>query len=369
VVGGDDGLAALRCEDGVVCWSFLAAKNGRPRRLSHVEFAGKWALCFQDGALLAFDVKSGEPRQVKPPAAGYLSPPPAGRFVDYLAVRGDYVWLQTEAGSVSVRGLGSTEALPEGRQGEVWTSAPIRAGVDVVTVEGRRRIVCAGDKIRWTYTVPGVTTLSGKPPKVALVDDALLVLFETNIGYQLERLERASGKPCWTLPILLHEPVSNPRHWTGGDGSLFLVEGGVLTARSLANGKVLWQTPLEPSDREWRVERLKNGLLAFPASPSARHFAFRWLTGRVEWSVVPDAAEAIGRGFPLVCLDLAGRIQQRFDLAGGAPSLRTSLSAGPSVVPRIAAWRGVASETTPVQMAARGVVVAVGSRVRILTTK
>jgi cytochrome c-type biogenesis protein CcmH/NrfG len=367
LVGGDDGLAALGREDGVIRWSFVPAKDGRASRLSCIEFAGNRALCLQENLLQAFDVISGEPRQLKPRVAGYLPAPPAGRFVPYLVAGDDRVWLQTESGTILARSLVSVEAPADERRGDVWTYAPIISGTDLFTVEGCRRVVCAGDSVRWTFTVPGITTQSGRPPKIALVGDALLVLFETNMGYQLQRLDRATGKPSWPEPVFLREPIADPRHWAAGDSSVCLVEAGMLTARSLVDGKMLWQTPLLPSDREWHVERLKNGLLAYPVAPSARHFAFRWLTGRVEWSVVPDAAEAVGRGYPLVCLDMAGRVQQRFDFASGAPSLRTSLSDGVSVVPRAACWRGAASRATPVQVSSRGIVVAVGSRAWCLT--
>lgn len=217
---------------------------------------------------------------------------------------------------------------------------------------------------RWAYTVPGVSLLTGRPLRVGLIGDALLLLVETNIGYELQRLDRDTGRPLWPVPVLLRDPAPDPADWAAGDRAVCLVERGVLTARSLEDGRRLWETLVDEPGRAWRVERLANGLLAYPAALTARRFAFRWLTGRLQWSVVPDAGEAIGRGFPVVCCDTAGRVLQRFGLAAGAPALRPDPdpSGGLPVVPRAAVWRGTAAGCPPVQVTARGVVVLVGHR-------
>ena len=167
-------------------------------------------------------------------------------------------------------------------------------------------------------------------------------------------------------PLLLGEPVSDPADWAAGEGTVCLVEGGILTARSLLDGKRVWQTPVGDPGRPWHVERLPGGLLAFPTATTARQFAFRWLTGRLQWNLVPDTGETFGRGFPLVCCDTSGRVVQRLDLAAGGPALRTdrSLSAGLSVVPRAAVWRSSAEGGVPVQVSTRGVLVVVGPRAR-----
>jgi hypothetical protein len=276
--------------------------------------------------------------------------------------------LQSAAGVSSVRSLENGSLLGDERAGELWTSAHVLDHSRLLSVEGCRRIVCAGDGACWTHAIPGVTTLSGKPPRIVVAGDAVLALVETNIGHQLQRLDRATGKPCWPDAVFLPDTLADPRHWTAGDGIVCFVEAGWLRARSLADGKLAWETLLDRSDREWHIERLNNGLVAFPASPTARHFAFRSLAGQVEWSVVPDAGEAIGRGFPVICLDMAGRVQQRFDLAAGAPSLRTSLSGGASIVPRVAVWRGLAADIAPVQLSRRGVLVVIGSHAWCLTS-
>jgi outer membrane protein assembly factor BamB/tetratricopeptide (TPR) repeat protein len=368
LIGGDDGLAALRREDGVVSWTLAPPGEYGRQRLTGFAFVGKRVLCLQDGVLLAFDAGSGEPLQLKTPAASFLpDPPPAGRFVSCFAAQGDRVRLQSAAGVSSVRSLEDGSLLGGERTGELWTSAPVLAHSRVLTVEGSRRIVCAGDCVCWTHAIPGVTTLSGKPPRIIVAGDALLVLVETNIGHQLQRLDRATGKPCWQDAVFLPETVPDPEHWAAVDGTVCFAEAGLLRALSLGDGKVVWETPLERSDRAWHVERLNNGLLAFPESPTARHFAFRSLAGQVEWSVVPDAGEAVGRGFPLVCLNMAGRVQQRFDLAAGTPSLRTSVSGGASIVPRAAVWRGVAPDLAPVQLSRRGVMVVIGPHAWCLT--
>jgi outer membrane protein assembly factor BamB len=364
LAAGDAGVAALRRADGSRLWTFTPPEN-RQEPLTRFRSVDGRLFFFHGDRFLAFDAASGEPLwQLRAPLAGLRPSPPAGRFVPYYFAGKSLVLLQSTDGLRLTLRADTGERLGDPVRVRPWSADPVACGDDVVTVEGDRRVVCLHlcGSGGWTHTVPGKTTLSGRPPRVAAVGDALLLLVETNIGYTLQRLDRATGKPLWPTPELLGEPVNDPADWAANGGAVCLVENGVLTCRSLAAGKRFRETPLGPPGRAWHVEALKEGVMAYPAAVTGSHFAFRWLTGRLQWTVTPDAAESIGRGFPVVCFDGAGRPKQRFDLAAGAPAFRAERGAagGLAVVPLVAAWRGRAAGCPPVQVSARGVVVAVG---------
>jgi outer membrane protein assembly factor BamB/tetratricopeptide (TPR) repeat protein len=366
LAAGSAGVAALRREDGIRSWSFLPPEKHRAEPLVGFRlFAGR-LFCFCGGCLVSFSADYGEVWRVREPDAGLHPPAPAGRFVPHFAPVGDQVLVQSSRGNRVTYKINTGSTGRTFGPAKAWTSDPVPIGNDLLTVEGDRRVTLLGDGARWSYTVPGFTTLSGRPARVAAVGDAILLLVQTNIGYELQRLDHATGKPLWPMALLLGEPVADPADWAAGDGTVFLVEGGVLTARSLLDGKRVWETPVGDPRRSWRVERLSGGLLAYPTATTARHFGFRWLSGRLQWNLVPDVAEAFGRGYPLVCCDTSGRVVQRLDLPAGGPALRTdrSLSASFSVAPRAAVWRGPAKECQPVQVSPRGVLVVVGPRAR-----
>jgi outer membrane protein assembly factor BamB/tetratricopeptide (TPR) repeat protein len=369
LVAGAAGVAALRREDGACSWSFLVPEEDQKEPLTGFRFHARFLHCFHGGRFISFDADSGEPWRLTDPDAGLHPPPPRGRFVRHFAPAGGHVLLQTSAGmrfSYLTGTAGRFKQFPATRP---WTSDPLPTGDGVMTVEGNHRVTLLADCERWCYTLSGVTTRTGQPPRIAVVGDALLLLVQTNIGYELQRLDCATGKPLWPAPLLLGEPVAEPSDWVAGEGTVCLVEGGVLTARSLLDGKRVWETPVGDPGRMWRVERLSGGYLVYPAATTARHFGFRWLSGRLQWSLTPDVGEAFGRGLPLVCCDTSGRVVQRLDLPAGGPALRTecSLSAGLSVAPRASVWRGPAERCLPVQMSPRGVLVVVGPRARGLT--
>jgi hypothetical protein len=369
LAAGAAGVAALRREDGARSWSFLVPEEDQREPLTGFRLCARHLHCFHGGRFVSFDADSGEPWQWTDPDAGLHPRPPAGQFVRHFSPADGHVLLQTSAGVLRSYRIDAAGGFKEFPAAQLWTCDPLRTSDGVATVEGNRRVTLLADGERWSYVLPGVTTFSGQPPRVAVVGDALLLLVRTNIGYELQRLDRATGKPQWPMPLLVGEPEADPADWAGGEGTFCLVEGGVLTARSLLDGKRVWQTPLGDPGRAWRVERLSGGYLVHPVTTTARHFGFRWLSGRLQWSLVPDVGEAFGRGLPLVCCDTSGRVVQRLDLPAGGPALRTdcSLSAVLSVAPRASVWRGPAEGCPPVQVSTRGVLVVVGPRARGLT--
>jgi outer membrane protein assembly factor BamB len=368
LVTGSDGIAALRREDGAELWHCLPSQIDRQHPLNHFRLSGSQLTCLQgERRLLICDAESGVVRRFTRPVAEPGVRSPVAAFVPYNFVGPGNLRAQSSDGICQVLPFGKMGLHAGSITQGLWSADPVAYGSEgaSVSVAGSRQVVFSGGEysdLGWTYSVPGVTTLTGRPARVAVVGDAILLLVETNIGYQLQRLSRATGKPLWPMPVLLHESVSDPADWAAGEESVCLVEHGVLTAHSLRDGKALWETPLGDPVRPWHLERVANGLLAYPAATTGRQFAFRWLTRRLQWIGVPDTGEAVGHGFPVVCYDLAGRLVQRFDLASRGVALRYQCmhSGGLFITPSAAAWRGSAAGCLPVQVSACGIVVVVG---------
>jgi hypothetical protein len=225
---------------------------------------------------------------------------------------------------------------------------------------------------RWTWTQKGFSTRTGEAP-LALGDArTVLVLAATNLGYELQRLDRQTGKPCWPRPCLLDLGRADPAGWALDEGAVYYARDNLLGARSLEDGRLLWEQPLggkasawrEPS---WHVCRLRDALVAYPAQTRAVRLQFRWLFGSLQWKIGYPGEAGQGRGFSVVCCDPGtGQVVERLNFQAEAPRVRTQFRAGSGVtiLPRGWAWRGPAPDSRPgVQILERGLVVVRGGKV------
>jgi outer membrane protein assembly factor BamB len=370
IVAGAEGVQALRRDDGGNVWKCVSPVGQRNQAMRDFRLVGSRLSCRHgDQALLAIDVETGAARRFTTADANPGPRSPYKTLLPFYFAGNGHLLAQTIDGVCHLfqTSAGGLEQSPITR-GE-WSADPVAVGQGEasVSVAGARQVVFSGDsrsRPAWTYSLTGITTLSGRPSRVAVAGDAVLLLIEANIGFQLQRLRSQDGRPGWPMPVLLEEPVSDPAGWAADEGTVYLVERGVLIARSLQNGKILWGIPLGSSSRQWRVQRLANGLIVYPSAITARQFSFRWLNSQLQWNVVPDAGEAIGNGYPVVCCDLGGRILQRFDLVSRGTFLRrdNSTSLGFDIAPSAGMWRGIDPSCQPVQASSRGIVVVVGPR-------
>jgi outer membrane protein assembly factor BamB len=298
VVAADQhGIHVLRLADGAILWEFVAAVSpGNPfvrgedqdgGRLSGFQLAGGRLFAFHDQRrLLAFDVESGQVQwQQWAPGAQLQLPEPAGRFCPFYHAGDDRVVLQTATGQCWVLDSRWGRKLYEGPpNAERWPCPPI--AVDerhLCLVPDARHIVLfepAAGKEAWTYTLDRRPSLSGEPPQVLLHGESLLVLVPRSYGYELQCLDVQTGKPRWPqAPLVSTQRFELGRSATDGE-VVYLVHDGSLHARSLADGKGLWERALPLAGTDWQARCRRGLLLAYPlrsqAGPlgtSARHRA------------------------------------------------------------------------------------------------
>jgi hypothetical protein len=203
----------------------------------------------------------------------------------------------------------------------------------------------------WTHTLAGGTTLSGEMPHVLGRGDLLLLVTPANVGYYLQRLDRATGKPIWPRSCLLTMRTMDTSTWAFDREAVYFAEDRALVARSLADGRVLWQRTLHGADA-WQVRRERDHLTVYPIPPAVEaRFRFRSPFGSVQWILGPLLTpEAV---FAVSCCDpKSGQLIQRLNIRIESPvrtaweRRRTWMDRGRSVVLRTSSW--LASEDGPV---------------------
>src|SRR5262249_12116815 len=136
-------------------------------------------------------------------------------------------------------------------------------------------------------------------------------------------------------------------------------------ARSLEDGRLLWEQPLRGPASEgreppvtWHVRRLRDGLVAYPTQARAVQLEFRWLFGSVQWKMGDPGGAGEGRDLSVVCCRPGtGQAVQRLNFRAEVPRVRTQFrpGLGSTVLPQGWAWRGLAPDPRPgVQILERG---------------
>src|SRR5262249_47323750 len=128
----------------------------------------------------------------------------------------------------------------------------------------------AKGKFLWKHVDDDATTLTGEAPQVVVAGGNILLLTANNIGYRLQRLDYFTGKPRWEKPPLLDTKTApGAADWWLDRDALYYPQDGVLTARALADGKVLWRQALPGADGGWRTRRIGDAVLAYPSEAGA----------------------------------------------------------------------------------------------------
>jgi outer membrane protein assembly factor BamB len=107
----------------------------------------------------------------------------------------------------------------------------------VVAVDVRTR------QTKWTYVPDRQSGLTGEPARLVGANEALLALVPRNVGIELVRLNVIDGAPVWTRPIGGTLPTSVV---VNDDSVIYSIRGSVV-ARSLADGRTVWQRLLPGS--------------------------------------------------------------------------------------------------------------------------
>jgi outer membrane protein assembly factor BamB len=383
LAGGPGGLACLTREDGRLRWTFRAPVEGRfpasaegdlrlrvvlePRPaepLSDFRLSGGRVFCLQGRRrLLALDGETGRVVwQCWAPGALCRLPAPRGRFASDYHVGADnllvgaagHVWALANSDG---RLLGNTPA-----DVEPWRRAPVVLRRDVCLVPDTDHVALLRadtGKVVWRYTLPGTTMRSGEPPLVVGRGAALLLVVPANIGYWLQRLDRRTGRPAWDRPRLLRLDRLDAGAWAIDSTAVYHACAGGLAARSLRDGRLLWEWPTAKAT-SWRVVRVGEALLAWPIRVEGAGLQFRWLGAALQWRGGPLPPLSV----PVLCLDpKTGRLVQRLNFEPGPPRVQVrSGSAGLSVWPKIETARPAGWPGPAVHPFGAGLVVGLGDR-------
>ena len=188
-------------------------------------------------------------------------------------------------------------------------------------------------KTLWKQVIPQSTTLTGEAPQLVVEGSNILLLTPNNLGCALQRLDHATGKPLWAVaPLLEPKAPLDTAGWSLDKTAVYYVQDQVLTARSLADGTILWRQALAGTNGPWRTRRLGDAVLAYPAETGGRRFQFRWQMFSVQWEMDHSREVGVGRGLPVSCCDAkSGRLVERLNLLAGPPHVWTRLGfAAPS---------------------------------------
>ncbi len=372
IAAGDGGAAGLRLEDGKTIWQYDAPQVD-PLGNFHL-VGGRLCGMQADRRLFALSTDDGEVLWARwAPGAQLRQPYPYGRFFHVLPVNAEVLLVQTSGGRRWLLDAATGAVLHDApTTREPWPRPPI------VLPDGNVCIIPDADSILlldpvsggdvWTYQLPGVTTRTGEAPKATVGPHALLAAWPLNIGWRVQQLDRATGKPIWNDPPLINTQELDMESWSQDADAFYGVQDRTLFARSLKDGSPLWRQPLAGPLGRWRTQRFGDALLAFPAEATGRRFSFRWLAGAVQWTEWLAPEEKPGRDFPIVCCDpKTGRLIQRLNFTVDSQSVARLESDDASILPEFG-MRTVVGQPL-VNLSGRGLIVAVGGRAWGLTAE
>ncbi len=324
--------------------------------------------------MFALDAESGRVLWTRwAPGARLRQPAPDGRFFHVFPVSADVLLVQTSGGRRWLLDAATGSLLHDDpTTAEPWPRVPVLLPDGGVCLTTDARTVVRFDPTAgrdvWTYTLPGVTTRTGEAPRLAVGPDALLLAWATNIGWRVQRLDRATGKPVWADPPLVNVGVLDVDGWSVDADAFYGVQDRVLFARSLKDGALLWEQQLAGPVGRWRTRRVGDALLAYPAETHGVRFQFRWLAGALQWEGWRPPEDGPGRGYPVVCCDpKTGRLVQRLNFVVGSRSVARLDPDGAGVLPALAVEM---VEGRPlVHLSPQGLVVAAGGRAWGLAAK
>jgi outer membrane protein assembly factor BamB len=380
LAAGEQGVACLRRGDGELVWKFSAPVGGRgsmnnrqapePLAAFHIA-AGRLFFLQGQRFFFALNAETGAILWRQPAAdAGFGLPYPRGHFSPCFHAGAETVLVQMPGRTWLLEAASGRKLHQDLAPTELWTQPPLELDPRALCVafdRGHVGLIDARTGRRlWTYALPGGTTPSGELPQVLGRDQLLLLAMPTNVGYSLQHLDRASGKPLWPRPRLLVMRTLDVMTWAFDSEALYLVEDQTLKALSLADARVLWDQALGGAG-SWQVRRGDDYLLVY-CVPSVLEatFQFRSSLGNVQWIWGPSLApETI---FAIQCREAkTGRLVQRLNFRIESPA-RTSVQrkkegqGGRSLVLHSSAL--LASESGPVvRLDASGSFVAAGGEV------
>jgi outer membrane protein assembly factor BamB len=289
LVAGADGAARLAASDGRVIWQLRvpepAAAFGAPAGwrdaetpdaaagLSGFRVAGGRLFARVAAGLIALDVETGQVAwqwvgNSRPPGRNNGFSPHYHADAATIVLQNDGRRYLLEAATGQMRATGPAPADP-------WPSAaaPLDARRLAVAENGH---VVAIDKssgaVAWTYELADWPSLTGEPAQLRLEGTTLLVGVPRNDGFEIVRLDPATGKPRGPSLAAGHGRIDLTATAVIDD-TLYFADGGLLTRLVPRMGRRPFPRQLDAGGSmrllptSWRVDRLgSSGLLLSPAS-------------------------------------------------------------------------------------------------------
>jgi outer membrane protein assembly factor BamB/tetratricopeptide (TPR) repeat protein len=336
IVAGPDGVQSLSLTDGSLLWEFtppsLPLVSYSPRsagRLVAFQLTRSSVYFLEDGRrLFALDADSGAVRWSRWAPAAQVRPLfPAGRFNPLFYA--DERWLVVQVGSlkrwVLDRKTGRVVRQTAADK-SFWVRRPRPVGAGrLCLVPDPGQVVLfdpATGKDVWKYRggpSSASTLVTGEPPRVVCDGKTLVVIETRNVGYQLERLDPRTGKRLWKAGFRLVPEAIDPDHVAIGPSAFYYVARNVLSARSLAGGKLLWSRPLAGPAATWRAVDCGGAVLAYPAYIRLEPKWYWLALGETVLSLPLQVRTEVT--IPVLCCDPKdGRLLQRLNFPAREPA-------------------------------------------------
>ena len=361
VVAGPQAVQAFARNDGTSLWYFSAPDPATflDPHLSAFQMTGRQFFCLQGGCrLLALDAGTGRVEWQYSVPTAHLSADLSGRqFSPHYLVTDLGVLVQFAGHCRLLDSITGQVRHDFGMEPLVWEQAPVPVGPwRVGVVIGRRRVAAldlAAGTIAWTYELPRPDSLSGELPLLIGGPDALYLVVGRNYGQGLQRLDPRTGQGLWSEEVDLGTGRIDARCISVDPNGVYYTSRNVVTALAADDGRVLWEQALSGPSGPWRLRREDRILLAWPAEAPRAKFHSRWLTASLELDVTRPPEDGVGRGIPMLLLDLQdGSLVQRLNYVPPPPRVQgcfaidERLTALPRLFTERAAGEGMAVEST-----------------------
>jgi outer membrane protein assembly factor BamB len=350
LVGGRSGVVALSRTKGQLAWTLLAPTwPFVPEPSTFAAFrlvGGRLFLLSDQRCLICLDVDTGHVLWPRWAPSALIEPlEPGGRFQPSYLATTTRVLIQTSAGKVWLLDSATGKILHESdsERPSTWRHPPLPVSEhQACIVPGGLHIslfdLSAGKEI-WRHEIQRRTSLSGEAPQVLAQGANILICVARNYGYEVDRVDPATGRRLWPKPILFIHGKPQLSLAAADETAFYIATGRQLAAFALSDGARLWELPLPGATSDWQVVRsgeyvlvspmhvvpewqpvtlVRRCLLMDPAVllPTQTPLAGAWRTGLAVWaaeSVAPSQLPV------LVCAAKDGRVLQRLNFAGQGP--------------------------------------------------
>jgi len=281
LVAGPAYVQSLRLADGHPVWEFMMPAPEDDDGQGHGPLSGFQLttshLCFFLGSrcLVAVNVDDGQVAwsfwapgaRVRPLAGG-------GRFHRHYHAGESWVVLQTTGGTRLILASATGQKLHEAPTAtSPWPQPPLLLHANhLALVEDAWHVALldlATGKSTWTYQPREPTCLTGEPPQLFGNEDVLCLLVPLNFGYQLERIDPASGKHLWPDAPRISRTAFAGKTAAFDPTTLYYCVDQVLHARALADGKRLWADSLPAPAGPWQVVSTGPAVAVYPLAALA----------------------------------------------------------------------------------------------------